>query len=620
MAEVLGIISSAITVAQVAGHIGPKMIALKRLWDEVRDIPETIDYQMKQLELLCPVIDEMENEFLQARNAIKNDSVAKRSFELCRQAVAELESLIERLQLQISSARKSKKRIAKLRVTLKQHLVDEHQRKLDYALRLLGMSHQTYLMALTRLQPAMIVSEFQAMQEERVDEERAMKRNSRCNDVKPRNQENLPVGKQRCKNSSSRAVPRRSPWSRSSFFLWSSYEVVDETGDESSYFQNDTNRVYQVRLQLPWWLLQKAWDFHAHRTYGRWTILLTSWNICPEESEIFDIVQDQDARGLQQALQEKKASLYDCSQDGWNLLHFAMVGKSMEVIKFLLKNGLDLRERNNDGHNPVDQAFNEWSDLEDCRQMYRVAFDEEVLPLPLVRQLMWKDPDGVKSIANELFTDYDPKLSTSDFRYVDWNYINATMLLQAIEEEGICSADFRAQLRRSPNGSTYSFAVNYFWHQAESFPEFHDWRLLARWMLAGVPLEVITRKFADTDPTALLYSLCSNGPSTAKSFSDGARPWLEDLLAAGIDLEAYGERERNAYMRICSGTGTWPFAQPSYHGERSWLVSFTYGPRPEHWSYVWDPVVEEYAGDFWLLVEPPPVKIPGAWVDEDEDE
>lgn len=146
MAEVLGIISSAITVVQVAGKIGHQTVALKRLWNEVKEIPETISALMEEISIYCPVLDQMEDEFQQCHEIVRNDSAAKKSFEYCRQAVSELEALIEQLQRQIDLARTGKKTLAKVKVVLKKPMIEEHQSRLQRAIRVLMMAQQMYLM------------------------------------------------------------------------------------------------------------------------------------------------------------------------------------------------------------------------------------------------------------------------------------------------------------------------------------------------------------------------------------------------------------------------------------------------------------------------------------------
>lgn len=58
-----------------------------------------------------------------------------------------------------------------------------------------------------------------------------------------------------------------------------------------------------------------------------------------------------------------------------------------------------------------------------------------------------------------------------------------------------------------------------------------------------------------------------------------------------------------------------------------YLDGFTYGPQAEDWTFFWDPFVEDFVEDFWMLVENPPEpphatsplimsprSMPGLWV------
>ncbi|KAK2003163.1 hypothetical protein LX36DRAFT_666713 [Colletotrichum falcatum] len=98
-------------------------------------------------------------------------------------------------------------------------------------------------------------------------------------------------------------------------------------------------------------------------------------------------------------------------------------------------------------------------------------------------------------------------------------------------------------------------------------------------------------------------------------------------LAAGIDLAEYGRQELEIYLAHGSLQGRrW------FYGPMRWLqtpdpaipgwklVGFAYGPEPRDWKFTWDLDAWEYAGDFWELVENPPLHIPGGWVDDDDDD
>ncbi|KAJ4148267.1 hypothetical protein LMH87_002746 [Akanthomyces muscarius] len=60
--------------------------------------------------------------------------------------------------------------------------------------------------------------------------------------------------------------------------------------------------------------------------------------------------------------------------------------------------------------------------------------------------------------------------------------------------------------------------------------------------------------------------------------------------------------------------------EPRFKHDRhchSWcsLAAFSYGPEPKDWKFTWELQWEEMVGQFWELIDNPPLKLPGAWVD-----
>ncbi len=146
MAELFGVAASAITVAQVAGEFFTSVLTLKKLWDEVRDVPDSINNIVEQLQLLNPVLSEMEAEFAHSNWGLQNDSAARLSIQYCRQAVNDLRALSDDLQRQITSTRRVKRNIAKIQVSIKKDLIRRYQEKLQHAMQILSLSQQTYVM------------------------------------------------------------------------------------------------------------------------------------------------------------------------------------------------------------------------------------------------------------------------------------------------------------------------------------------------------------------------------------------------------------------------------------------------------------------------------------------
>lgn len=149
MAEVLGVVSSAIAVAELAGKFGLSVMKLKQLWDEIQDIPEEMNRIMRQLEILKPVLAGMEADFVQQqRHNVYSNSATNlhASIEYCRDAGNDLESLAEDLEVRISTAKRSRRNITKLKVSFKKEDIRKYQERIGWALHLISLSQQSYMM------------------------------------------------------------------------------------------------------------------------------------------------------------------------------------------------------------------------------------------------------------------------------------------------------------------------------------------------------------------------------------------------------------------------------------------------------------------------------------------
>ncbi|KAI8303717.1 hypothetical protein K4K61_006781 [Colletotrichum sp. SAR11_59] len=157
MAEVLGVVSSAIAVAELAGKFGLSVMKLKQLWDEIQDIPEEMNRIMRQLEILKPVLAGMEADFVQRRHKVYFNSATnlQASIEYCRDAVNDLENLAEDLQARISTAKRSRRNITKLKVSFKKEDIRKYQERIGWALHLISLSQQSYMMAFMKSQTVM---------------------------------------------------------------------------------------------------------------------------------------------------------------------------------------------------------------------------------------------------------------------------------------------------------------------------------------------------------------------------------------------------------------------------------------------------------------------------------
>lgn len=90
--------------------------------------------------------------------------------------------------------------------------------------------------------------------------------------------------------------------------------------------------------------------------------------------------------------------------------------------------------------------------------------------------------------------------------------------------------------------------------------------------------------------------------------------WLRLLRSAGIDLQHYGESEARAFRRHWHRNQAILWDHCHSHVR---IMGFQYGVAPSNWTLWVSHFGDAYAGEFWNMVEQPPVLAPGGWIDDD---
>ncbi|KAI1081379.1 hypothetical protein F5B20DRAFT_63167 [Whalleya microplaca] len=145
MAEALSIAASGIAVAQIAGQVGKAVLKLKRLWDEVKDVPDNIADLMQQIDCIGPVLWEVENNMPELPSMLWNNSATKRNTEYCHKALAALTGCVNELNMHIDSRKRASKRLGAIKVVLKKDQLSKLEKRLGSALRMLSFAQQSYL-------------------------------------------------------------------------------------------------------------------------------------------------------------------------------------------------------------------------------------------------------------------------------------------------------------------------------------------------------------------------------------------------------------------------------------------------------------------------------------------
>ncbi|KAH9240094.1 hypothetical protein K456DRAFT_1035097 [Colletotrichum gloeosporioides 23] len=293
---------------------------LKQLWDEIQDIPEEMNRIMRQLEILKPVLAGMEADFVQQqRDKVYLNSATnlQASIEYCRDAVNDLESLAEDLQARISTAKRSRRNITKLKVSFKKEDIRKYQERIGWALHLISLSQQSYMMAFMKSQPVLELVQDPAPTslDTVVDDGQEVQTSTSNSD-----------GLETIRPTGYEVGPKPLPWQKPSFFGGFTYKQSQNT-----FYANSA--VHQIRLQLPGWMSQRVLDLQTYRAQVGWQICLKPWIKRHSYGKTFNDVRYGKLADVEKPLAMGDASLFDRDEEVGTLLHIAAYGGKLDTFK-----------------------------------------------------------------------------------------------------------------------------------------------------------------------------------------------------------------------------------------------------------------------------------------------
>jgi len=146
MAEALGLVASSIAVVQIAGQVGEVIIQLNNLWREVKNVSPRIKRLMREVEILDPILLDIERGHMDFPPGYSNDAAVKSCIQYCRSANQAMAELVTSLSGEINSARRLKSNFGSVRAVLKKDTFARLEQELRSAIRLLTLAQQSYVM------------------------------------------------------------------------------------------------------------------------------------------------------------------------------------------------------------------------------------------------------------------------------------------------------------------------------------------------------------------------------------------------------------------------------------------------------------------------------------------
>ncbi|KAF4879257.1 hypothetical protein CGCSCA1_v001727 [Colletotrichum siamense] len=642
MAEALGLAASVIAVADLTGKTICLTIKLKSLWEEVRDVPVILLQKAEDLQQLEELLDLAEQDVVEdATPTTVRDAIDK-----ARTATKDVQSTIDTYTEELANKRRYRRRIAAVKVVIQKDHLRTLEQKLDRALKLCNMAiivaygryskftHQQF----TGQTSTMVVSV--AKQDPLVDLRDTGSRTSRqivlSNTTKP---------------------PDNIIFQSPSLF--------------GRLCFGHHNQSYSFCLRIPDWLGGKVYSAVINSSIIGWKNCLLIYPVIADfEEEIWDLVEDDNVIVLQKYLQERNLTPLVHDTVGLNLLHIALLRESIETAQWLLSYGLNPGSFDECGAGvyieTADSPF----------ELYIASFDSKTRSrqVEILKLCQAHMPDTVGSydliwgsmISERSFEDFkavqmliEPRYSAFDVsiryshasdgvRFSNWGWQEVTRLVPEAEPltEGFVAmcrsdeyvyglsatvADVMGRDLAGQHSKESDLPANRYFHRVMS-------------NIARVDMEDITSLKDNTylrrtgvTPFSLflwqfLVDLDWHPPqSFDQILQSSIIHWTTTLYSGGVDLLDYGRKVRDIYQDLgwfVSEKTVWRPASEDYPREIPYtcsLLGITYGSLPSQWRLWWAPNINDYAAEFWNMVENPGsttsgFNVPGGWTDDFDDE
>ncbi|KAI0138970.1 hypothetical protein F4776DRAFT_617464 [Hypoxylon sp. NC0597] len=378
MAEILGVIASAITVVELSATTARAISRLQGLHNEIQNLPSAIQDLIQQVKILEPFVREME-QVDDADPILLNDVTIREVIRYCRSSLQELTRAVDDLYEQINTQKRVKRAVAKYKVALKKHILLDFEKKLQKVVTMLSIAHGSYTMTYCKQLPRIMLEQLAtasgsqrcqgAVTEEKPDMPRAKRRPSTKVGV-----DGAELGTHlarklaTCPDSSVREFKRylRLPWYGDSMLG----SLATHVGRMSATPSGFTEYNYDIRIQCPSWLASRAWDILITAAISGWKIRLRAWRRAPDSSPAVRAIKNNDIQAFKDSLRTGCASVFDRHSYGDTLLHIAIMARNLEFIPILVAAGLDFTEQNDTGDtalgyliNELTPQFKHWVDL-----------------------------------------------------------------------------------------------------------------------------------------------------------------------------------------------------------------------------------------------------------------
>lgn len=149
MAEIIGVVASGISIAQVAGKILSTGLEIKCLLDDMTEIPGRLADLLDQVTLLAAIISEIslpDDDFMPASYQASQNGSLRNAVTYCQKAADQLAELASSLSAQVQTTRGFKRKLGLAKAVLRKEQLAKLENRLSTAVQLLSLAQQTYML------------------------------------------------------------------------------------------------------------------------------------------------------------------------------------------------------------------------------------------------------------------------------------------------------------------------------------------------------------------------------------------------------------------------------------------------------------------------------------------
>lgn len=141
MAELVGTVASAISIATLAGEIGSSVIKLKRFCKSIQDAPEDVAHLIEEIEMLIQLLLEIDESYETAKGLnVPLDTISSEKCSvLCRNSAVKLKTLMDTLVCDIENQSGFRKKLKYARIVFRKDKVEKYRTQLDRDIRMLSL-------------------------------------------------------------------------------------------------------------------------------------------------------------------------------------------------------------------------------------------------------------------------------------------------------------------------------------------------------------------------------------------------------------------------------------------------------------------------------------------------